>query len=513
MRPLLRNAFVALALTGALPARADVVVPDGFHDDLIAAGFSTISNFDFLPDRRVLFVEQTTARIWLVDPTGLTPPDTVGVVPDVQAGGGEAGLIGIAVDPRWPVKPYIYVDYTNITSPNIKVTRYALTGDLDGTTGTGLDLDLASRHDILADLPDDFPLHNGGTLRFAPDNMLWVAVGDDNVPCAAQDLHELRGKLLRLSVLNVPDGPGWAPDIQQITPPDNPYGNPDPRMRLVWSYGLRNPWSYDFDRETGAVVIGDVGNSEYEEIDFATAGGQNFGWPLYEGPFRYEYPLCTYSDTLGLVPPAFSYPHNGSPAAIILGGVARFDPGATANFPADYMGDVFYADLYDGKIHRLDCEDGTCAPAPPAPGQADSTGWATGVDFPTRMRFGPDAGLWFATGSGELHRIRADVVLAAGPPKAGMRLALRAYPVPSAGAMRLSFTVPRAGRASLIVTDARGRRVRTVCPDGPVEAGDHVAAWDGADENGARVAPGVYFGALRMDGRIETKRLVVLGAR
>jgi hypothetical protein len=129
------------------------------------------------------------------------------------------------------------------------------------------------------------------------------------------------------------------------------------------------------------------------------------------------------------------------------------------------------------------------------------------------MRFGPDAGLWYSTYNGELHRIAADLVLAADPPRAAGTLALRAYPVPAAGPVRLAWTMPRAGTASLTVSDARGRRVRTLLPESLVEAGDHLAAWDCTDDHGARVAPGVYFGALRAGERIETKRLVVLGTR
>jgi glucose/arabinose dehydrogenase len=513
VRVLLRSALVTLALACAatVPARA-TVVPDGFHDDLIAYGFGSLSNFDFLPDRRVLVIEQLTARIYLVDPTGVLPPDTVGVVPDVQVGGGEAGLLGIAVDPRWPSKPYIYVDYSSITSPNLHLTRFALTGDLDGTQDGGLDLDVSSRRDILVDLPDDFSQHNGGTLRFAPDGMLWVSTGDDNVPCSAQDLHELRGKLLRLSVLGLPDGPGWAPTYQEITPPDNPLVSPDPRTGLIWAYGLRNPWTFDFDPTSGVVAIADVGEHDFEEIDVVTQGGRNFGWPLYEGPYRFDYPLCVYTDTLTLVAPSYAYPHQG-PSAIVMGGIAYFDPAALANFPAAYMGNVFFTDLYDGRIRRLVCTGGTCTIAPPVPGQPDSTAWATGLDGPTRMRFGPDAGLWYVTYSGVIRRIRADLLLAVDPPGAASSLALRAYPVPSAGSTRLSFSLPAAGRVSLVVTDARGRRVRTLVPAGPAADGDHFAAWDGRDDQGARVAPGVYFGSLRAGDRTETKRLILLGSR
>jgi len=510
---LVSSAFVLAFASFHAPADA-ALVPTGFHDDAIASGFHSPSNFDFLPDGRILVIEQTTALVLVVDPTGAVPPDTVGRVPDVGPVGGENGLLGIAVDPRWPTKPYVYLDYNYALSPNLHVTRFALTGDLDGTQGGGLDLDLASKRDILADLPDDFPLHNGGTLLFAPDGSLFVSVGDDNVPCSAQDVHQLRGKLLRLSVLGVPDGPGSAPDYQAITPPDNPFaGNPDPRTRLVWAYGLRNPWSYDLDPTTGTLAIADVGNDAYEEIDLVTQGGRNLGWPLYEGLFRFEYPLCIYSDTLTLLPPVWSYPHAAGPSAVMMGGTVRFDPNALANFPPEYLGNVFYAELYTGKLYRLACAGGTCAPAPPVPGQPDTAAWATELATPTRLRFGPDAGLWYVNGLGDLRRIRADLLLAVDPHAGTRSIQLRAFPVPSAGDVRMSFRLPTGGPVTVFVSDARGRRVRTLVQEAALPAGEHVAAWDGRDDDGTRVAPGVYFGTLRSAAGSAHRRLVLLSAR
>ena len=509
------SCLLAVLVFLAWPACAGAaLVPSGFNDDTIASGFDNPSNFDFLPDGRILVLEQITALVFVVDPSGVVPPDTVGQVPDVGPTGGENGLLGIAVDPRWPAKPYVYFHYNYALSPNLHVTRFALTGDLDGTGDGGLDLDVASKRDILADLPDDFPWHNGGTLLFAPDSMLFVGLGDDNVPCSAQDIHQLRGKLLRLSVLGVPDGPGSAPDYQAITPPDNPFGNPDPRTRLVWAYGLRNPWSFDIDPTTGTVAIADVGNDAYEEIDLVTEGAKNFGWPLYEGPWRFNYALCTYSDTLTLTPPSFWYAHGKGPSAVMMGGIAHWNANALANFPPDYMGDVFYAELYTSKLYRLDCAGGTCTPAPPAPGQPDSAAWATGLDNPTRLRFGPDAGLWYVNGAGQLKRIRADLALAVDPRVDGSgAVQLRAFPVPSMAGVRMSFRLPAPGPATVFISDARGRRVRTLVSEPALPAGEHAAAWDGADDHGARVAPGVYFGTVRSAERSASRRVVLLGAR
>jgi glucose/arabinose dehydrogenase len=186
----------------------------------------------------------------------------------------EDGLLGIAVDPRWPARPYVYVHYTAASSYNIKVVRYALAGDLAGTGDGRLTLDPASRREILPDLPNDSVEHNGGTLLFGPDGMLFVALGDDRVSCAAQDIHQLRGKILRLRVAGVADGGGPGPAYATLDPLDNPFsGDEDPRARLVWQYGLRNPWSFDIDRQSKQVAIADVGNARFEEVDVTLAAG------------------------------------------------------------------------------------------------------------------------------------------------------------------------------------------------------------------------------------------------
>jgi hypothetical protein len=222
------------------------------------------------------------------------------------------------------------------------------------------------------------------------------------------------------------------------------------------------------------VAIADVGNDEYEEVDLVNQGGRNFGWPLYEGPFRFNYPLCIYSDTLTLSPPAFWYPHAAGPSAIMMGGIVRFDPDALANFPPEYLGNVFYAELYAGKLYRLVCAGGTCAPAPPAPGQPDTTAWATELANPTRLRFGPDAGLWYVNGWGDLRRIRADLALRGRPARRDGRAP--AARVPGAvGGGRADELPPAGGRC--------GDRVRQRCARTPRA---HARARRGASGRRAR---------------------------
>ena len=503
-------AVLLLATLGPSSASALPTIPPDFIQTTYATGLEQPVNFDFLPDGRILLVERTTARIRLMHTTGAVA-DTVGTVPGVRVSSVEGGLLGIAVDPRWPAKPYVYVHCTAASSFNIKVVRYALTGDLEGSGDGRLVLDLASRREILPDLPDDNGDHNGGTLLFGPDDMLYVALGDDHVPCAAQDIHQLRGKILRLRSQNVPDGGGPAPSYYTLDPFDNPFSkDDDPRARLVWQYGLRNPWSFDIDPYTDQVAIGDVGASRHEEVDVTYLTGRNFGWPFFEGPVPHQF-TCDDPEFSTLTAPSYSYEHDttGVNTSVILGGICSHPPLLPSGFPMEYWGQVFFLDLYAGRLARLACDaDGACELASPVPGQPDAFAWGTGFSGVTRMRFGPDAMLWYVQG-GELRRIHHPGVI--GVPAAPLRaLALRAFPVPARGEVRVAFTLPRAGSAGFAIADARGRRVRTLLPDGFAREGEHVIAWDGTDDHGARVPAGVYFGALHALGRTETRRIVLL---
>lgn len=511
VRPAVFVVLISLLLGARWNSAAPAAqVPIGFVDDLISGGLEQASNFDFITPDRILVIEQTTARIRLIDHGAISAVDPVGIVPDVETGALDQGLLGIAVDPRWPAKPYIYVFYTAASGPSIHLRRYALTGDLDGTSGLGLTLDLASARDILADLPDDWPYNNGGTILFGSDGTLFVGVGDDIVPCASQDIHQLRGKILRLDVFSVPDGPGPAPSYQTLLAAGNPFFSDfDPRARLVWQYGLRNPWSFDVDVVNGMTAIADVGQQAYEEIDVTTMSGRNFGWPLYEGPQRKNFP-CTYSDTLRLTPPSYWYKRDTpqSNAAVIMGGICRRIWFQTTGFPDEYIGNVFFADLYEGSLRRLVCGPTSCEIAPPVPGQPDSATWATGLSFPTRIRFGPDGFLWYVA-SGELRRISNPTPIGVPPVPAAPSTAIRrAWPVPSHGMIRFSFTLVEPGSASFSIVDARGRLIRQVLGAQDFDQGDHQASWDGLDQAGRPAAAGIYFGVLRAGDRVVSRRVV-----
>ena len=514
---MLRFRAVTVLLLVAWMARPDTVralpvIPPDFIQETRASGLSGPVNFDFLPDGRVLVVERVTGRIRLMRLSG-APADTVGAVGDLRIGTIEQGLLGIAVDPLWPLKPYVYVHYTAASTYNVKVVRYALTGDLDGTGNGRLALDPASRREILPDLPDDSSLHNGGTLLFGPDRKLYVALGDDGVSCSAQDIHQLRGKILRLDVRGIPDGGGPAPSYFTLDPRNNPFHeDADPRARLVWQYGLRNPWSFDFDPASKAVAIADVGEATWEEIDVTVYAGRNFGWPFFEAnaPFRFD---CDAPDFTNLTGPSYKYGRDSTGAAtVILGGVCYHPPLLTTGFPQEYWGQVFFLDFPSGRLSRLTCTDGTCVISDPVPGQPNAFTWGEGFSFVPRMRFGPDAALWYLQGT-ELRRIHHPGTIGVPNPTAGVDIAIDAFPVPAAGTVRLAYRTPGASRPALFISDARGRRVRTFPAGAAADGGQGAIAWDGSDDAGRRVAAGVYFACVRVGNVSAARRLVLLGTR
>src|SRR5689334_2708431 len=175
--PLARSTRL-LALLGllALPARAQVV-PSGIDIEPLATALSTPTGFDFLPDGRVIYVEQIAARVRVLTVGAGVQATPVVTVAGVNAGG-ERGLLGIAVDPRYPASPYLYVYYDLVSPQSIRISRYTLSGNL---TGTGGDLvaSAASRYDIVDGIPDAASNPTGGTLRFGLDGLLYASLGDD----------------------------------------------------------------------------------------------------------------------------------------------------------------------------------------------------------------------------------------------------------------------------------------------------------------------------------------------
>jgi glucose/arabinose dehydrogenase len=268
--------------------------------------------------------------------------------------GGEQGLLGLAFSPDGR---FLYVNYTDLQG-DTHVTEFAM-GDRTASA--------SSRRDVLfVDQP--YANHNGGNLAFGPDGYLYIGLGDggsagdpmDN----AQSLGSRLGKMLRID-------PRPSGGREFGVPPDNPFrgrGNAAPE---IWAYGLRNPWRWSFDRETGDLWIGDVGQSAREEIDFQPAssgGGENYGWDGYEGSLVYEEPVPG-----GAVPPVHEYGQDLG-ASVIGGYVYRGSE--IEGLQEAYL----FGDFYNPDLRVLKVRDGDIV-----------AHRKLGVEVPSLASFGEDA--------------------------------------------------------------------------------------------------------------------------
>jgi glucose/arabinose dehydrogenase len=236
-----------------------------------------------------LFIVLQAGRIVIHNGTSVLPTPYLDIQPLVQAGG-EQGLLGLAFHPNYPTTPYFFVNYTcelNAAQPECNSTGDTIIARFQ-VSADGNVADPASRRTMLV-IDQPFSNHNAGDLKFGPDGYLWIPMGDggsaNDPSCFAQRDDSMLGKLLRIDVdQNVNTPPFYG------IPPDNPYvGVGDPADE-IFARGLRNPFRFSFDRQTGDMFIGDVGQGAREEVDFQAAGtgaAANYGWKMMEGS------LCT----------------------------------------------------------------------------------------------------------------------------------------------------------------------------------------------------------------------------
>jgi glucose/arabinose dehydrogenase len=286
-----------------------------------------------------LFVVEQPGRIRIVRDGAVIDQPFLNIIPRVSSGG-ERGLLGLAFAPGYPADPRFFVDYTD-TSGNTVVSSFTV----PAATPDRAD-DSSER--VLLHVDQPFPNHNGGQLAFGPDGDLYVALGDGGSggdPFGnGQSTKTLLAKILRIRP-GAADGSGPAYTI----PPDNPFVGDASAKPEILAYGLRNPWRFSFDRATGDLWIGDVGQGAWEEVDVLRATdpikpAPNYGWNVMEGRHCYASPTCS---GRGLVLPVAEYDH-GQGCAIVGGYVGR-DPAE----PALYGGYLFGDDC-SGNIWALD---------------------------------------------------------------------------------------------------------------------------------------------------------------
>ena len=308
--------MLATAMITAPVTTTSAAPPPGFQTSLvIGAGLDGPSGFEIAPDGRV-FVLERTGKIKIVK-NGQLLAQPFAELPSVASG--DRGLIGVAFDPGYGVdNNYVYFYYTGLDLLN-RLVRFDASGDV-GTDGPFL---------IFQTQSPSQELHVGGSIRFGPDGKMYFAVGDNGYPPNAQDLSNPHGKILRINK----DG---------SIPVDNPFSGQAGKLGAIWAYGFRNPWRFQFDRATGELYGGDVGDFSWEELNHIVKGG-NYGWPLNEG-------MCT-TNCAGYINPIHTYPHAGQSASVTGGPVYR-----GTMFPAEYQGSLFFGDYAKGFIKRAELD-------------------------------------------------------------------------------------------------------------------------------------------------------------
>lgn len=339
------NLLVSILLTGAFVERTTPGSYPLINLAHIAGGFESPVHITHAGDNSGrLFVVEQRGRIQELD-NGIFLDISDRVRSPFSGGGNEEGLLSLAFPPGYGFgKDHFYVYYTR-TDGNNQVSRFSLSGDPDVA-------DPNSEEPIITLDHPTYSNHNGGQLFFGDDGFLYIGTGDGggggDPDKNGQDTNSLLGKLLRIDV-------EAGVDPYQI-PPSNPFvGEPDHRGE-IWSLGLRNPWRFSFDRLTGDLYLGDVGQGSWEEVDFQPAGslgGTNYGWNIKEGLECYNAANC---DDQGMTDPVFVYPTHVDGTCSITGGYVY----RGQDYPGLY-GSYIYGDYCNGNIWGLNNQAGEWA--------------------------------------------------------------------------------------------------------------------------------------------------------
>lgn len=301
-------------------------LPAGFQEDLVAGGLYEPTSLTVAPDGRI-FVTEKPHGVRVIQDGQLLPTPFVSL--DVESGG-ERGVEGFIFDPNYAQNRYVYIYYTHFTVSGSfdRLSRFTASASDPNVAEPGSELVLI---DGIRTAEPGF--HNGGVMKFAPDGMLFLGIGDVGNTSLPQDLSRLEGKILRLNVAAFPN----------LVPSDNPFVNTPGARGEIWAYGFRNPFTGDLVSGTNRLIVGDVGSDNWEEVN-EVQKGKNYGWPLAEGM----------SSDPQFVNPLHTYPHDNDMGAAVVGGAIY-----TGNqFPAKYNGKYFFADYVRSFIKTVDLSTG-----------------------------------------------------------------------------------------------------------------------------------------------------------
>jgi glucose/arabinose dehydrogenase len=296
-------------------------LPAGFAETGISVGnFASPTSMALAPDGRAFIAEQAGQLKVIKNGQLLAEPFlTVSTTTE-----NERGLVGVEVDPNFATNSYVYVTYIATAvgrpEPFMRLSRFTAAGDV---AAAGSETVLYETGAMASSY------HNGGAIHFGTDGKIYFSVGENGNPPAAPLITAHTGKIHRIN----PDG---------SIPTDNPFYNQAAgQLRSIYAVGFRNPFSFAIQPGTGRMLVNDVGTGTWEEINDVVPGG-NYGYPTIEGP----------SNQSGLISPLYSYTH--AEGCAIVGGTFYNPAGASSPFPADYVGDYFFADLCNREIRKYD---------------------------------------------------------------------------------------------------------------------------------------------------------------
>ncbi|NND64052.1 MAG: T9SS type A sorting domain-containing protein [Flavobacteriaceae bacterium] len=332
MKKLIPILFTILCVFSNLSAQEVVINITSFAD-----GFSSPVDLQNAGDDRLFVVEQG-GRIKILNSDGTTNATPFLDISGLVSTGSEQGLLGLAFHPDYATNGYFYVNYTDL-GEDTQIARFSVSGDPDIA-------DAGSEFNIMS-ITQPFPNHNGGAIAFGDDGMLFISTGDGgsggDPGNRAQNTELLLGKLLRIDV----DNPGGGNNYG--IPSDNPFAGSPTDAEEIWAYGLRNAWRFSFDSMTGDIWMGDVGQQDMEEINYAegTTAGINYGWRCYEGTLPYNTTGCPAPGTL-IFPIGEYSSASGTPHCSVTGGyVYRGSDSPAIN------GYYFFADYCSGLIGTI----------------------------------------------------------------------------------------------------------------------------------------------------------------
>jgi len=432
-----------------------------------------------------LFVVEQDGRILVFDndPAVSGTDLFLDIRPRVDDRGNEEGLLGLAFHPDYAENGYFYVNYTASNPERTVISRFEVSQSNPDAADVGSET-------VLLEFSQPFSNHNGGQVAFGPDGFLYIATGDGgsggDPQNNAQNRSNLLGKILRIDVDNPQGGNAYG------IPEDNPFdGNSEGYAEEIYAYGLRNPWRFSFDAETGRLWAADVGQNRFEEVDIIE-NGKNYGWRIMEGFSCFNPPSGC--DQTGLTLPVIEYSHDlGS--SITGGYVYR-----GSSVPA-LQGQYIYADFVSGRIWGLTYN-----------GPNDVENELLLNSKQNIASFGTDADeeLYICTFGGSIFRFEPAVTSvgdAAGAVPEKMTLS-GAYPSPamrsSVNSVSVRFGLPAQQQIRLVLHDTLGQRVGTVA-EGLYRAGTHRVS---IDISGLR--PGIYYYTLQTDGQRLARKLLVM---